>query len=197
MVGLAPDIPLSRRVQLAALAHIRHTHTRYDSLLREADYITARATVQDLCLNIMVKWRGDEETGRDQLDEVLREVVVISDSEDSEESTDDEHQGEGEDGSSDDLQEVPAPVLAIAPGLSLDSTCNSQPVVLSSDGPARPVTPHTKQRTVSGGLKSVNPRVPKSRVHKKRTKKKGRKQVHNGPNDNLHVGPLNPISTTT
>src|SRR5699024_923609 len=37
----------------------------------------------------LVKWRGDEETGRDQLEEILREVVVISDSED-EESADEE-----------------------------------------------------------------------------------------------------------
>lgn len=44
-----------------------------------------------LCLDTLVKWRGDEETGRDQLDEILREVVVISDSEDemSEDDTDD------------------------------------------------------------------------------------------------------------
>lgn len=32
-------------------------------------------------MDILVKWRGDEETGRDQLDEILREVVIISDSE--------------------------------------------------------------------------------------------------------------------
>ncbi|PHH89279.1 hypothetical protein CDD83_6365 [Cordyceps sp. RAO-2017] len=75
-VGLNDTVTLARRVQLAVLAHIRHNHTR---------------AVQALCLDILVKWRGDEETGRDQLDEILREVVVISDSEDDEsdrESTD-------------------------------------------------------------------------------------------------------------
>ena len=81
LVGLASDIPLSRRVQLAVLAHIRHTHTRYDKLLRETSYANARRTVEKLCLDTLVKWRGDEETGRDQLDEILREVIVISDSE--------------------------------------------------------------------------------------------------------------------
>ncbi|KND94519.1 hypothetical protein TOPH_00850 [Tolypocladium ophioglossoides CBS 100239] len=88
-VGLSDDIPLSRRAQLAVLAHIRHTHTRYDQLLRETDYQNARRAVESLSLDILVKWRGDEETGRDQLDEILREVVVISDSEDddSEEET--------------------------------------------------------------------------------------------------------------
>lgn len=45
--------------------------------------------MESLCLDILVKWRGDEETGRDQLDEILCEVIVISDSE-SDESDDDE-----------------------------------------------------------------------------------------------------------
>ncbi|KAI0439782.1 hypothetical protein F4803DRAFT_553749 [Xylaria telfairii] len=80
-VGMAKDITLARRVQLAALAHIRHTHTRYDELLRESDWANARKAVEKPCLDIIVKWRGDEETGRDQLDEILREVIEISDSE--------------------------------------------------------------------------------------------------------------------
>lgn len=71
-------------MQLAVLAHIRHTHTRYDKLRKETTWGNARRVVEALCLDILVKWRGDEETGRDQLDEILREVVVISDSEDSE-----------------------------------------------------------------------------------------------------------------
>lgn len=65
---------------MAVLAHIRHTHTRYDTLLKETSWQNARKVVEALCLDILVKWRGDEETGRDQLDEILREVVVISDS---------------------------------------------------------------------------------------------------------------------
>jgi hypothetical protein len=74
-------MPLARRVQLAVLAHIRHNHTRYDDLLKETDWNTARKTIEPLCLDILVKWRGDEETGRDQLEEILRETVVISDTE--------------------------------------------------------------------------------------------------------------------
>ncbi|QPG97519.1 hypothetical protein C2857_006445 [Epichloe festucae Fl1] len=91
-VGFSDDIPLARRVQLAVLAHIRHAHTRYDELLKEAGWQMARKAVEELCLDIIVKWRGDEETGRDQLDEILREVVIISDSEGDEsdaETTDD------------------------------------------------------------------------------------------------------------
>ncbi|KAJ2974534.1 hypothetical protein NUW58_g8629 [Xylaria curta] len=91
-VGMAKDITLARRVQLAALAHIRHNHTRYDELLRESDWANARKAVEKPCLDIIVKWRGDEETGRDQLDEILREVIEISDteneSEDEESSAD-------------------------------------------------------------------------------------------------------------
>ncbi|KAM0349816.1 hypothetical protein ACHAPU_003650 [Fusarium lateritium] len=79
-VGLSDDLTLARRVQLAVLAHIRHTHTRYDTLLRETSWQNARKVVETLCLDTLVKWRGDEESGRDQLDEILREVVVISDS---------------------------------------------------------------------------------------------------------------------
>lgn len=90
---------LSRRVQLAVLAHIRHTHTRYDELLRETSWQNARKVVEALCLDILVKWRGDEETGRDQLDEILREVVIISDS-GSEES---EEEDDTEDSSNDDM----------------------------------------------------------------------------------------------
>ncbi|KFA49326.1 hypothetical protein S40293_04172 [Stachybotrys chartarum IBT 40293] len=87
-VGLSADIPLSRRVQLAVLAHIRHSHTRYDTLLKETSWQNSRKVVEQLCLDILVKWRGDEESGRDQLDEILREVVVISDSEEDESDTD-------------------------------------------------------------------------------------------------------------
>lgn len=83
---------MSRRVQLAVLAHIRHTHTRYDQLLRETTYVNARKAVEPLCLDHLVKWRGDEETGRDQLDEILCEVVVISDSESEDDDDDSDDQ---------------------------------------------------------------------------------------------------------
>lgn len=107
-VGLCTDITLSRRAQLAVLAHIRHTHTRYDSLLKETTWQNARKVVEALCLDHLVKWRGDEETGRDQLDEILQEVVVISDS-DSEES-EGEDEGETEESSPDVVIDRVTPV---------------------------------------------------------------------------------------
>ncbi|KDN63926.1 hypothetical protein CSUB01_08734 [Colletotrichum sublineola] len=86
VVGLQQDLSLSRRVQLAVLAHIRHNHTRYDELLRETTWHNARRATEQLCLDILVKWRGDDENGRNQLDEILREVVVLSDDSDDDES---------------------------------------------------------------------------------------------------------------
>ncbi|KAK3321193.1 hypothetical protein B0T19DRAFT_403762 [Cercophora scortea] len=86
---------------LAVLAHIRHNHTRYDQLLRETSYVFARKAVETLCLDILVKWRGDEENGRDDLNEILREVVVISDSDsEDEEDEDDEDADQSSDVSS-------------------------------------------------------------------------------------------------
>ncbi|PHH74741.1 hypothetical protein CDD80_2864 [Ophiocordyceps camponoti-rufipedis] len=93
-VGLIDDMSLSRRIQLAVLAHIRHTYTTYDELLRDMPWSSARRVIQPACLDVIVKWRGDEENGRDELDEILREVVIISDSED------DESDEESSDGSS-------------------------------------------------------------------------------------------------
>jgi len=103
VVGLQADIPLSRRVQLAVLAHIRHTHTRYDLLLRETSWENARKVVEPICLDFIIKWRGDEETGRDQISEILREIVVISDSEDSsDDSLDDDDDDDDENDEDDD-----------------------------------------------------------------------------------------------
>ncbi|KAM0335251.1 hypothetical protein ACHAQA_000295 [Verticillium albo-atrum] len=81
VVGMQQDLTLSRRVQLAVLAHIRHGHTRYDELLRETTWSNARRATEALCLDILVKWRGDDESGRDQLDEIMREIVVVTDDE--------------------------------------------------------------------------------------------------------------------
>jgi hypothetical protein len=107
VVGLQADLTLSRRVQLAVIAHIRHTHTRYDLLLRETSWENARRTVESLCLDVLVKWRGDEETGRDQLDEVLREIVVIDDSDEDEDGSESEgEEEESSDGVANGLAEV-------------------------------------------------------------------------------------------
>lgn len=127
------------------IAHIRHNHTRYDKLLRETDWSTARATIEASCLEILVKWRGDEETGRDQMDEVLREVVVISDSEvsDSEETDDtDDEMEEGEvtdDGANTDVEmvDIQPPSVSSNPQTPLNEPRQKEVVsLLSSPHPA-------------------------------------------------------------
>lgn len=110
-VGLQPNIPLSRRVQLAVLAHVRHTHTRYDQLLKETTWMNARKVVEPVCLDVLIRWRGDEETGRDQMDEILREVVIITDSEGESDSSDEEdtsdEEGEVTSASSEEVPSLP------------------------------------------------------------------------------------------
>lgn len=121
------------------LAHIRHTHTRYDRLLRETTWINARKVVEPICLDVLVKWRGDEETGRDQMEEILREVVVITDSEESDDSSD-------EDETSDEEGEVTS---ASSAGISQPNSRNQH----------RPVQPQSEPLGFQGSAVSANTRA--------------------------------------
>lgn len=67
-----------RRAQLAVVAHIRHTYTEYDALLRQVQYNEARRRVEKPCLDRLIQWRGDDDDAGD-MDDVLREVIVIPD----------------------------------------------------------------------------------------------------------------------
>ena len=78
-----------RRAQLAVIAHIRHTYTNYDSLLRQVQYNEARRRVEKPCLDRLIRWRGDDDDAGD-MDDVLREVIVIPDDDETE---DDEGNG--------------------------------------------------------------------------------------------------------
>jgi hypothetical protein len=139
VVGLQEDLPLSRRVQLAVIAHIRHTHTRYDLLLRETTWENARKTVEPLCLDILVRWRGDEETGRDQLDEVLREIVVLDDSDDDSDEDEDED-GDDEDESDDEAEEGEiTEVEDILPEKTKDAPRITSPTPIRQPVPIQPV----------------------------------------------------------
>lgn len=152
-------------MQLAVLAHIRHVHTRYDDLLKETSWQNARKVVEALCLDTLVKWRGDEETGRDQLDEILREVVVISDSEaeDSDaESTDDTS-----------VEEVAAsPELANEPMLSRIS----YPVSVARV--SRPALPVPEQRPLPLPMISTVPATgePSTVLRRERNNQRGFKR---------------------
>lgn len=165
---------LSRRVQLAVLAHIRHTHTRYDELLRETSWENARRAVESLCLDLILKWRGDEETGRDQLDEVLREIVVISDTE--EDDSDDE--GDDEDSSSDDSEDM-ASDKEVAPVAIPSSVAEPRPSL-----PAPPVRrarinhiQTTESEREGGNISSrLRTRKTKNVLRKERRNRKGFKR---------------------
>lgn len=86
-VGTADEIPLVRRAQLSVVAHIRHMYTNYDRLLRQVNYNDARHAVEKETLMKLVEWRGDEndksEASRKAVDDVVREVVVLSDEDES------------------------------------------------------------------------------------------------------------------
>ena len=153
-VGLQPEIPLSRRVQLAVLAHIRHTHTRYDKLLRETTWMNARKAVEPVCLDVLVKWRGDEETGRDQMDEILREVVIITDSEDDDDSSEDETSEEEGEVTSDSSPEAPSQPNSRNMQRSLDATGHNQSQSIVGSGhilndPAASISSRTRAKTDS------------------------------------------------
>jgi hypothetical protein len=87
-VGTADEIPLVRRAQLSVVAHIRHTYTSYDRLLRRLPYNEARHQVEEETLKKLVEWRGDDDNKADDsrraaVNDLVRDVVVISDDDDS------------------------------------------------------------------------------------------------------------------
>ena len=79
-----------RRANLAVVAHIRHVYTNYDELLRSGiPWIDARRGVEQFTLDKLVSWRSDEDDDDDpNIDAMLREVVVISDDEQGDISSD-------------------------------------------------------------------------------------------------------------
>jgi len=66
------------------VAHIRHVYTDYDRLLKQKSFHEARSAVEQSTLQKVIQWRGDDENGQTVLEDVFREVIVISDDEDSE-----------------------------------------------------------------------------------------------------------------
>lgn len=159
-VGLQADLPLARRVQLAVLAHIRHTHTRYDKLLKETSWINARKVVEPVCLDVLVKWRGDEETGRDQMDEILREVVIITDSDDEDEDDSDE-----DDGSEEDEEEEEGTSAESAALILQDDPQRRQPLGVEQNSHANVAGPSdfNNSHTRSRARPNEGPRKPQPR----------------------------------
>lgn len=81
-VGNAEELSLPRRVQLATVAHIRHVYTDYDQLLKNGSYHSARAKVEQACLDQLVAWRGESGSDVKEIEDIFREVIVLDDSDD-------------------------------------------------------------------------------------------------------------------
>lgn len=76
-VGTIEEIDLSRRVQLAVIARIRHEYTDYDRLLKAFGWQAARQEVEPECLKKLIEWRGEQGEGEDSgLEEIVRETIV-------------------------------------------------------------------------------------------------------------------------
>lgn len=82
-VGTVSELILPRRVQLAVIARIRHAYTDYDYLLKAFDWKYARTHVEQDCLRKLIEWRGENDDEDDgELEEVIRETIVIDDDDD-------------------------------------------------------------------------------------------------------------------
>lgn len=100
-VGTAEEIPLVRRAQLAVVAHIRHSYTDYDRLLRRVAYNDARHAVEEQTLQKLVEWRDADKPGdsahRRNVDDAVKEIVVLSDEEESDSELEEGQVDENED----------------------------------------------------------------------------------------------------
>ncbi|KAG7108905.1 hypothetical protein HYQ44_012269 [Verticillium longisporum] len=184
VVGMQQDLTLSRRVQLAVLAHIRHAHTRYDDLLRETTWSNARRATEALCLDILVKWRGDDESGRDQLDEIMREIVVVTDDEDDDAPEDAIDDPDSDSSSSVEFQGsnalVPNPITAL-------DAARSTPV----SGRAASAKPQRKARKKQG-IPVKSAKLRKAQLHEQRKAQKSLKRPYRQgyhPYDDRDAGP--------
>lgn len=86
-VGNAKELSLARRVQLAVVAHIRHTYTEYDNILKRktGSWTEARQMVEHVSLAKLKEWRDETDEASNELEETFREVIVLDDDEDSSE----------------------------------------------------------------------------------------------------------------
>lgn len=86
-VGNAKELSLARRVQLAVVAHIRHTYTDYDKLLKSGGWMEARSKVESVSLAKLKEWRDEADEQSNELEETFREVIVLDDDDDDEASS--------------------------------------------------------------------------------------------------------------
>lgn len=83
------DMPLTRRVQLAVSAYVRHKYTDYDKLLKTVGYTNARSMVEHQTLAQLKTWRG-EDLSHTETEEVFREFIVIDSDDESDDGENEE-----------------------------------------------------------------------------------------------------------
>jgi hypothetical protein len=106
-VGNAADLSLSRQVQLATIARIRHTYTDYDKLLRLVSWKEARQIVEPFSLTKLIEWRGENDNDTEGFEEILRETIVIDDDDELDDAdSDTDSNVAGDDGSDTSLEIV-------------------------------------------------------------------------------------------
>ena len=105
-VGNAADLSLSRQVQLATIARIRHTYTDYDKLLKIVSWKEARQIVEPFSLTKLIEWRGENDNDTEGFEEILRETIVIDDDDelDDADSDTDSNIASGDEGSDTSLE---------------------------------------------------------------------------------------------
>lgn len=85
-MGNAKELSLARRVQLAVVAHIRHTYTDYDKMLKTGSWTEARQKVEHVSLAKLKEWRDETGEQSNEIEDTFREVIVLDD--DDEDSSD-------------------------------------------------------------------------------------------------------------
>ncbi|KAK6006465.1 hypothetical protein QM012_006875 [Aureobasidium pullulans] len=147
-VGNASDLSLSRQVQLATIARIRHTYTDYDKLLKLVSWKEARQIVEPMSLTKLIEWRGENDNDTEDFEEILRETIVIDDDDELDDAgsdTDSTVTASGDDGSDTSLeilQQTLAPKdLNVGVG---ERTRNVVPAVGRAAGRALPAAVQTR-----------------------------------------------------
>ncbi|PGH17033.1 hypothetical protein AJ79_01417 [Helicocarpus griseus UAMH5409] len=193
-VGTAVELPLARRAQLAVVAHIRHVYTDYDRLLRVTSFQDARAAVEEPCLAKLVQWRGDDENGKTVLEDVFREVIVISDDEGEDEDESDPVEGglnkEGRDSS-----------VEIVSSNALTGELQTKPVNYGNIPPAeREAAQDLSEDEAPSGFRFVpQPLRRKKAPEKKRPDRRGfsRYQAWDRARDKYRDGGFSPLMART
>lgn len=87
---------ISKKIELAVSAHVRHRYTDYDKLLRQGyEREEARNMIRPTQMSTLLEWR-DQQKSEEDLETIMREVITIHDSEEEEDDDEDDDDDEYE-----------------------------------------------------------------------------------------------------